>query len=380
MKYDVLMIIKTIGLEYDDRLKKECNTLVGLQKKVKIIVLDDTNLSKRGFVYNNIEYKSTKSFTRRYLPHKKFLIVKLLEMSFRFLFEILTNRSRVIWVHNFETFQLIPFVALMKKTNFIDKIVWDHHELTASTSLGFIKSKLYRLSVSCSDFIIQANKKRCDLFISEMGINPDKVKVIENFVDDEFQKSPVNELSDNLSKWLKGDQYYLAQGGASNLRNFKSIVEAFLLMKKKLVVIGPIQDKAFETIQRNYSNFNDFIYFTGLIPQNSIIPYIDSCMASIIFYSYQGGINFKYCAPNRIYQAISRGKPIITGDNPTMKEIVTKYNNGVFTGDEGDSPTTIISCIKKIEDDYSFYKKNAIEIIDEFSWSKNEGEIISIVN
>ena len=379
MKHDVLMIIKTIGLEYDDRLKKECLNISRQGKKIKIIVLDDSNKRGEGIIYNSIPFKKIKSISRRIFSRKKFLILKFLEMNLRFMMNIFFNRSKIVWIHNFESILLVPFLLLVKKLGFINRIIWDQHELIVLDDLPFFLKSPFRYGMSKVDYIIQANNARKQYVVDKFNINESQVKVIENLVDEEFLNYPIYELPDKVRKWLEFENFYLAQGGASTKRNFMYLSEAFLKLKKKLIVIGPIQDDDYMTIRKKNNEFDNYIYFTGMIPQIDIIPFIDKAKASIIFYSFKGGLNFKYCAPNRLYQAISRGTPVIVGANPTMKEIIDNFECGVCTNDEGNQTESIIKSVIEIEKNYNKFKRNSLECSTKFNWRKNELEINKII-
>lgn len=379
MKYDVLMIIKTIGLEYDDRLKKECLSIYEKNKNLKIIVLDDSSKKEKGVVYESIPYKKIKSFSRRILPHRRFLIIKFLEMTLRFIVNIISNRAKVVWIHNFESILLIPFLVFLRKIRFIEKIIWDQHELIVLNELPFFFKGFFKYGMNKVDYVIHANDVRKKYLVDNIEIEESKIKVIENFVDKEFSEYSECQLPSKVKKWLKEDSYYLAQGGASTKRNFISLAEAFIKLKKRLIVIGPIQDKEYLTLKKEYIDFDDYIYFTGMIPQIDIIPFIDHAKASIIFYSFDGGLNFIYCAPNRLYQAISRSTPIIVGNNPTMKEIVDKYECGICTGDEGNNSASIVSSVKEVDGNYDIYKSNSEKHSKEFNWEKNDFEINKIL-
>ena len=62
----------------------------------------------------------------------------------------------------------------------------------------------------------------------------------------------------------------------------------------------------------------------------------------MIFYDDKE-VNSLYCEPNRLYQAIGRGCPVIVGNNPTMKNIVERLSCGVVVSDSGNSPENIIT-------------------------------------
>jgi hypothetical protein len=75
---NILMIIKTSGLAYDDRLRKECGTLVKLGNCVKIIALEYEDKRNKGVTEDNVPFQTISLFTRKILPHKWGLAFKTL--------------------------------------------------------------------------------------------------------------------------------------------------------------------------------------------------------------------------------------------------------------------------------------------------------------
>src|SRR5690625_1113213 len=132
----ILMLIRTNGLEYDDRLRKECISIKANGDKPIIIAVEDKNGNGVGEVYNQTPYHTLKIKSRDILPHKKFLSIKSLEMYLKFIFYLLKYKPDIIWLHNMEMRGIIPIVFILKKIGFINKIIWDQHELPNSKYLN----------------------------------------------------------------------------------------------------------------------------------------------------------------------------------------------------------------------------------------------------
>ena len=135
----VLMIISTTGIDYDDRPRKECASIKDLGNIPKIAALENENKQKKGVTDEGVSFNTISLITRKILPHKRFLGIKVFEMYIKFLIIILVSRPNVIWLHNIEMAGLIPFCWTMKKIGFIDKLIWDQHELPANNFLERIK-------------------------------------------------------------------------------------------------------------------------------------------------------------------------------------------------------------------------------------------------
>jgi len=74
------------------------------------------------------------------------------------------------------------------------------------------------------------------------------------------------------------------------------------------------------------------------------------------------------CAPNRLYQALIRGIPVIVGINPPMTHLVNKYNCGIALSSDGSSIEEIKNGIIKIIENQAEFNKNTKHCLDDISW------------
>lgn len=366
----ILMLIKTSGLEYDDRLRKECLSIQNKGGRPVILALEDENKKGYGKIYNHIPYQTIKLKSRDIFPHKKFISIKTFEMYTKFLLIILKQKPHTLWVHDMEMRGIIPLLFILKKMRLIKRIVWDQHELPNSKYLNKkILLSLYNFLNNLSDKIIVANEERKDFIIRKTNNNSNKIYVLNNFPDEKFTKIPLKKLPDSVIEWLNGKQFLLAQGGANPNRNLEYLIEAMMKEKKiKLIVVGPYNKCEINKNKKKYgSEFERRILFTGLVPQMDLTTYIDNCLASVIFYNNKN-MNNKLCAPNRLYQAICRRKPVLVGSNPPMKNIVEDFKNGIVLETDGSDPHDISKGIRLLQKSYEKVKTNAENIHNHFSW------------
>ena len=368
----VLMVINTSGIEYDDRLRKECASIKDLGNIPKIAAVEYENKQKQGVTDEGISFNTISLITRKVLPHKRCLMIKTIEMYIKFLVIILVSRPNIIWSHNIEMAGLLPFCWVMKKIGFINKLIWDQHELPANKFfLNKFTKKLFIFLINACDIIIVANKERCDFLFKKLGkknLNS-QFHVIENFVDQRFASLTKGVLPEEVKKWLKGKPYLLAQGGANPNRYLNEVVAATLNIKGiKLIVVGPYSDEILYKLKSKWGDIiAEKVYFTGLVPQKKLVDFIDHAMASIVLYKKDID-NSWLCAPNRLYQALIRGIPVIVGINPPMANLVDKCNCGIALSSDGSSIEEIKNGIIKIIENQTEFKKNTINCLDDISW------------
>ena len=369
----VLMILYSTGIEYDDRLRKECASIKYLGNIPKIAALSEyENKQRKGVTDEGVSFNKICLITRKVLPHKRFLMIKAFEIYIKFLIIILVSKPNVIWLHNIEMAGLIPFCWTMKKIGFINKLIWDQHELPANIFFlnKFIK-KLFIFLINACENIVVANKERRDFLFKQLGkknLNS-QFHVIENFIDQRFASLSKGVLPEEVKEWLRGKPYLLAQGGADSGRYIDEVVEAIINIEGiKLIVVGSYSEEVIYKLKNKWGNIiTEKVYFTGLVPQKKLVDFSDHAIASIILYTKDID-NFWLCAPNRLYQALIRGIPVIVGINPPMANLVNKYNCGITLSSDGSSVEDIKNGIIKMIENQVKFNENTKHCLDNISW------------
>ena len=370
---NILMLLKTYNLRFDDRVRKQCLSLKSEDKEVSIVSLQNEDTIGGGRTNYGIPYKSLKLFTRDFFKKEKGLILKTLELYYKMLLEVVRQKPKTVWVHNFELAGVIPVLFLFKKIGIINKVIWDQHEyIDHSVKVNNLTKAIYKSIERMSDVIISCNKERIDaLQEDKMIVNREKYIILNNFPDKQFVNEEKKALPTILTKWLENTPYLLAQGGASPDRYLENIVKSILKVKKyKLLIIGPFDKKGKKSLENKYGeDFKKWVNFWGGVPQMEMIKYIDHAAASIIFYKNKD-LNHWLCAPNRLYQALGRGIPVIVGNNPPLKNAVAKCSCGISIDSDGENVPQIIEAIRRFSNNSSIYRENAKSCREQYLWEK----------
>lgn len=381
---DILMIIKTNNLNNDYRVMKECVSFLKQGKNIKIISLESDNKASRGITDYNIPYKSLCLVSRNILPQKKFLGVKSLEFYIRIFFLLLANRSRNVWMHDMHIHGIVPFIIFLRKLGFIKNVIWDQHELPNERLLKKkLNFKIIRYGIKRSNTIIGANIERINYLAKRLKLKETNNFVsVENYVNRQFIDYPQHKLPRNVVEWLGSDSYIVSLSANLNPKRYLNELIGAVIKHKtyKIIVVGSftIEDRNFLVQKYGKELIQARCYFTGFVQQMEVIKYLDHAYASAMFYSHDI-MNNMLCAPNRLYQSLSRGTPVITGSNPPMKRVIEKYDSGVIIKGDGQSIDNIVSGLNKIEANYQLIKNNTEKIKNYFSWEIQEEKLIKII-
>jgi glycosyltransferase involved in cell wall biosynthesis len=370
----ILMLIKTTGLVYDDRLRKEVTSLQRQGHHPEIAVLEGNNEPGFRRVYNQVPARSLRLHSRRWLPQARGLPLKTAELYLQFLMAVARARPDVVWVHNLELSGLVLLLAPLKRIGLFRYLVWDQHELPSDSLLRstYFMRSFARVMNAC-DRIIMANEERRQLILDSLdGLLTAPIDVLENLADTTFSKLEKKTLPSEVSSWLGDEPYFLAQGGASPNRYLRELVDAVFVLGLRLIIVGPYQQHDIDYLQRMHGNdLCRRILFTGFVPQLEIVPFIDHALASIVLYDSHSE-NSRLCAPNRMYQALARSTPVIVGANPTMANVVDHYRCGVVLDTDGCDPLDIQAALKIAFIRQQDFRENAQCAREELLWERQE--------
>jgi hypothetical protein len=229
-KKKIAMIARTIGLEYDDRIRKECISL-SKNADVHIYVNLTDNREEEGVTSYGIPYKSFRLKTRDRFESSKHLLIKAAEFYLRV--RKYLNNYEIIWAHEIYTFM---FPLLLKK----NQCVWDLHEIPFRFQKFYMRALFRYIESKCLK-LIHANEYRIKYLTDKRIIkHPDKHIAIKNYPDRDFCVSKItNTQQSQIHKWLDGVDYVYLQGLSFPRRYPANSIEAVLRSSHlKVVVTG----------------------------------------------------------------------------------------------------------------------------------------------
>jgi len=374
----VLFFIGGYGLAYDERQRKEAIELQMLGYDVEIIVAEPSNKAGKGKTIYGVDFHSISLFTRQVLPRKKFLIVKAIEMHLKLFFIFLTKKWDILWVHDHDMAPLLIYGCVARFLLNKKKIVWDQHELGHQR---LFNNPLYHVLLRIPNSVIHANHERSNLLKKRVPREcSDNFRVIENFPQDEFIQSSAGKLNYDFERWLNGSPFILFQGGAFHHRKVMESIQCIHFFNDmRLLILGPCSEDIRTEIEQRWPDYRSRVFITGWVNPDMFIGYMSNSIASLVFYENLD-LNHWLCAPNRFYNALLRGIPIISGTNPTMANIITEYNCGVVCRENGADPEEIYLAVVRIINDREFYRCNCISIRGRYTWESQKKVFFDIIN
>lgn len=315
-----ILFLRSNPVSPDSRVEKEVQVLKELNKEVSVFCWDRTKDSfviksvlENGVSIYRIGIKAgySQGFKKNLKPLIKFQISII-----KFLFK---NRKKIEIIHacDFDTaFSAFIFSIIFKK-----KLVYDifDYYVDAFNVPNYLKKLiafLDRKIIKFANITIICTEKRKEQ-IKEA--NPKKLIIIHN--------TPPK-IEDISRKKLENKKIKIVYVGIlpENGRMIKELVEIVeeneTLYELHIAGFGPL-----ENYLKEKSKINENIKFYGKISYMKTLELENSCDIMTAIYDPSVPNHF-YAAPNKFYESLMLGKPLIMIKNTGMSEIVSQYKIG----------------------------------------------------
>lgn len=372
----VAIILFTGTLVNDDRVRKLSKTL-SVDAVVDFLVVDNKNINQTGIVFDEFNFWSYRIFARDFLPRGRFTILKTLEFYIRSFNKL--KKYDYLWICDEEP---IFHLIFAKK----DKVIWDLHEHpTRFYNKTIFHKLLLKFIEKKTKAIVHANDFRRNLlFQNNQFTIIEKSRVVRNFPDRNFVDGPYEqgEVFERFKEWCGNNEYVFIQGISSNNRYpVETLVAILTTTELKISIIGSFCLDYLEDLKNdlNVLALQDRLFIAGIINIMEVPAFISGAKFSVVLYSIDS-LNSEFCEPNRLFQPLAMGIPLIVGSNPPMREIADKYRNSVSVSTDGRDVTDLKNGIKLLLSNYSTYKSNAIKYQNEFIWDLQDQSITKLLN
>jgi glycosyltransferase involved in cell wall biosynthesis len=121
------------------------------------------------------------------------------------------------------------------------------------------------------------------------------------------------------------------------------------------------------------------VHFTGLIPYDELSTATMSADIGLVLFE-DTSISYQNALPNKLFEFIQSGIPVITSNQKTMKEIVMNEKIGLVIDKVNE--TELQAAIQKLSDHTTrnYYKENILTIRDKYNYETQEIEILKVYN
>jgi glycosyltransferase involved in cell wall biosynthesis/SAM-dependent methyltransferase len=173
----------------------------------------------------------------------------------------------------------------------------------------------------------------------------------------------------------------LYQGGLGPYRNLEDLVAAMAVVRSEdivLVMMGPdtgLRD-VLEAIARDTRTLGQRVLFRDPVPQQELLVYTAAADVGIVPYPAVD-LNTRYCTPNKLFEYIAAGVPILANDLPELRKFVLDNGFGQVYPFEGSAAiATAIDAMFLC--DLQPYRDRLAARREEFTWEAQGKKLVAL--
>jgi len=364
-----ILMILTNPFTHDSRVYKEAKSLVNKGYNLTILAWDKTKKNPKNEKKDGINIvRSYNSKFMDLLPYSIFQLHWWWKKGYKDALKLFEkNKFNVVHCHDLSS---LPIGAKLKK-KFNCKLVYDAHELWAfmvkfEVPWWYYYINLEKKLIKYVDQIITVAEPHKEWFY-KMGYK--KVSLVRNCKD--IQKKKYYPPSNKIFTIV-----YI--GNLKNIRFIKEAVEVCQEIKNINLKIGGYGQ--LEDLLINYANKAPYknIEFMGKIPIENVINKTYASDAVLCVFD-PSRPNNRVGPPNKIFEAMVCGRPVIATKGIYSGNLVEKINMGItinYNKKDFREAITLLRDNKKLREKFG---KNALKAaITKFNWKNQEKQLLRV--
>ncbi len=368
MKKAIVSVIN--DLSTDQRVDKVCKTL----RKCGYDVLLVGRKKKNSLQLDERNYKCHRM---KLLFEKE--AVFYAEFNLRLFLLLLFRKADLLISNDLDTLLPNYLISKIKKT----PLVYDSHEyFTAVPELEknpFARNiwlKIERWIFPKLRHVFTVNQSIAEIYQNEYNI---KVNVVRNIPLKREEKISVSKKELGLAE---DKSILILQGAGINIdRGVEELVQSMKWLDNSILLIignGDVIDDL--KLQAEALNLNNKVKFINKLPYNELIKYTSSADLGITI-DKDSNLNYRFSLPNKLFDYIAAGIPVLASNLPEVSRIVNKYQVGEILNSH--KPEDIAEKISEMLNDkekLNYYKNNTKSAAQELCWENEEKELINVYN
>jgi len=361
------IIVSVISdLVTDQRVQKECNTLYRMGYQVLLI----GRKSKRSFLLNQLPYKTIRFYNLFQRGPFMYLV-----FNAQLFFYLLFAKVDILWANDLDV--LLPNFLISSGKNL--KLVYDSHEyFTESvykTSSRKVWQKLENYLFPRMKNVITVNDSIKNVYEKKYHVS---IAVIRNvpyrYIKNETAKK-IDLPADKKILIIQGMGLNENRGAEEAIQTMQFLPDDFMLY---FIGSGTVLAKL-KTIVFDLK-LESKIRFLDPLPYEQMMEYTSRSFLGLIFEKIDVSDEHLFSLPNKFFDYLHAGIPVLSSKAPEIKRIIDQYQVGDFI--ESFAPKEIAEKIIGIAKDhltYEMWKHNTIKASAELNWENEEAVLIKFM-
>lgn len=292
------------------------------------------------------------------------------EFNTRLFWTLLLERKSLLYANDLDT--LLPNFLVSKIS--LTPLVFDSHEYFTEVpelqNRPYVNSfweKLEAFIFPQLKNVITVNEKLATIYSEKYNVPVTAIKNVPELI-------PLEKFNSIETTVVRSDgesRKTLIYQGALNLgRGIELMIDCMeLLPEVKLLIVGDGDISEELKMRVKTRNLEDRIAFTGrLMPEN--LKELTPTAAIGLSLEEDMGLNYRYALPNKIFDYIHAGIPVIVSDLPVMSDLVSQSEIGEILKER--TPKGLAELIRTVLSNAASYRENLGEAARKFNWNEEK--------
>lgn len=350
----------------DSRVLKTTKSLSNMGIDIRVLCLHEEGLQEHETI-ENIKVHRLRLKTRSWSKSRIVQLLKYIEFVYRVL-----KQYRKCQIYHCNDLPALPIGVIAKLMNRDSKVIYDAHEYEINDVPNqrpysikikyFIERFFIQFAdevITVSESIARAYEKLYKIHTPYVVLNCPSFKSpsYHNLFREKFNLSPDQRI-------------FLYQGGLGKGRGIEMLLQAFEEADGNTSILVCMGYGPLEALVKEKAAASQNIYFHPAVSPDVLLDYTSSADFGIIFYQ-DNCLNHKYCSPNKMFEYLMAGLPVIVSNLFEMRRLVEEHEVGVTANDN--TVEGFKQAIERISSlDYNRLRKN-VEVTNKiYNWEQQE--------
>jgi len=331
---------------HESRLLKECRAIHSSFDKVLVAAVGEEELPEHETIAGTCEIWRISLATRKWPRNLAVQTLKYLEWMIRIFWGTKKNKVEILHCHSLPA---LP-VGVLLKLFLRAKLVYDAHELETETDAETgLRKRLSQWAESFfirfADHVLVVSDSIADWYQKHYGI--ERPQVIRNIPEGRLDPATAGVPLKEKLKVPREDVLFLYLGVLSPGRGIERILRVFAKTGKNRHVVfmghGSLAEKV-----REEAGIHPNIHYLPPVPPRDVLSYavgadVGLCLIENTCLSYY------FSLPNKLFEYILAGVPVLINDFPEQRKIVEAYECGWVAPEADDQLASLIDSLSSIE-------------------------------
>ena len=367
--YRKLVNIVLNNFDNDSRVLKVSKSLLNLGFEVQVVAVHEKDLPIHAEL-DGVKIHRLLLKSRNWPKHKLIQIFKLVEFIIRFIFNY--RKSEIIHCNDMGGL----FVGVLCKASRPKiRIIYDSHEYAINDvpnqSKWSIRLKYFleNILIRFADEVITVSESIANEYARLYNIT--KPHLILNCP--AYKKQEKKNLFRELLSIREDQVIFLYQGGLSRGRGIETMLKVFSNFSSDKNVLVCMGYGSLESQIRHEAKVSDTIFFHPAVSLNVLLDYTSSADYGISFIE-DACLSYRYCLPNKIFEYLMAGLPVLTSNLYEMRRLVEFESIGIVA-QENNAEGFKKAVHALLMQNYQSIQKNVFKARKKYSWEEQEKKL-----